>query len=49
MRYEQNIQDIIEHKDSIFEEVSSDILSGDKKLATQLRAEELENEGYRPK
>ncbi|VEB37889.1 Uncharacterised protein [Legionella sainthelensi] len=41
LRDEQNTQDIIEPKDSIFEKVSLDILSGDET--------ELENAGYKPK
>lgn len=49
LRYERNVQNIIENKDSIFEKASSDILSGDEKLAAQLQAEELENAGYKPK
>jgi len=40
---------ILENKNSIFEKASSDILSGDEKLAAQLQAEELENAGYKPK
>lgn len=41
LRDEQNTQDIMEPKDSIFEKVSLDILSGDET--------ELENAGYKPK
>jgi len=49
LKHEENIQNIIENKDSIFAKASSDTLSGDEKLAAQLQAEELENAGYKPK
>jgi len=49
LRDERNVKNIIENKNSIFEKASSDILSGDEKLAAQLQAEELENAGYKPK
>lgn len=49
LKYEENIQNIIENKDLIFAKASSDTLSGDEKLAAQLQAEELKNAGYKPK
>jgi hypothetical protein len=49
LRHEENIQQVIANKDSIFEKASSKTLTGDEKIAAELQAEELENAGYKPK